>query len=144
VADAPPLLPRQPEQKIGERVAGRGKTGQAGPIRAVEGELAAYGLGSDGIQPDPSNFASDLEVVPAGLERKVIDELERIVLEAEWTSTFSVAGTGETGDCELRGAAQARTAGEGKSAHAQFRNDVMPRKRAFGGCIFRIAQVAEA
>src|SRR5262245_11429881 len=95
VVDTPAFLPRQSEQEIGEAVARRRKAGQTGPVRAIERELAAYGLRADRIQPDPSNFASDFEVMAAGLEGKMIDELERVVLETQGAPTFVITGARE-------------------------------------------------
>src|SRR2546429_234999 len=83
-------------------VAGGCETGEACPIRAIETELAANGLGADRIEANPPDFAADFEIVPAGLERKMIDELECIVSETQWAPAFVVTGTGEARNCELR------------------------------------------
>src|SRR5262249_34592078 len=60
------------------------------------------------------------------------------------TTTFVIARAGEARNCELRRAAQARTAGKRKSAHAQIFNNVTAGEGIFRGREFGIAQVPEA
>ena len=96
VSHPPSLLPRQTQQKVRERVTGGGKTGQAGPVRAIEGELATHGLSANGIEPDSADFAANFQVVPPGVERKMIDELECVVPEAQRASALVIPGTGES------------------------------------------------
>src|SRR5207248_5148023 len=96
VSHSPSLLPGQAEQEVGERVAGGGETGQARPVCTIKGELASHGLSADGIEPDSADFPADFQVVAAGLERKMIDELECVIPEAQRASALGIAGTGET------------------------------------------------
>src|SRR5262245_29424151 len=143
VANSASLLSGEPEQEVSERVPGRGKTGKSAPVRAVEGELPSHSLGSDRIQSNPPDFAANFEIVPAGVERKMVDELERIVLEAQGASTFVITGAGKTRDCELGSATQARTTGKRESSDSQLCDDVVAGNCRLRGSEFRITQVAE-
>src|SRR5262245_12645980 len=144
VANSASLLSGEPEQEVSERVPGRGKTGKSAPVRAVEGELPSHSLGSDRIQSNPPDFAADFEIVPAGVERKMVNELERIVLEAQGASTFVITRAGKTRDCELRSATQARTAGKRESSDSQLCDDVVAGNCCLRRSEFRITQVAKA
>src|SRR5262249_7590939 len=84
------------------------------------------------------------QVVATGLEREMINELKSIVPEAQRAPAFVIARTGEAGDCELRGTAQARTAGKGKSTHTQLFDNVTAGEGILCRREFRVAQVPEA
>src|SRR6266850_4501091 len=74
----------------------------------------------------------------------MIDELERVVPQAQGAPSFIVTWPGEAGNRELRRATQVRIAGKGKSTYAQLLDNVAAGECILSGREFRIAQVAEA